>query len=125
MENIKTYFFDTYAFFEIICGNPDYEEYKKDISIITTRLNLIELHYGLLRLYGVETANFYFEKFKKFIKSFDDEIIKKANEFRLLNKRKNLSYTDCIGYVFSKKLNVEFLTGDKEFENFDGVRFIK
>ena len=125
MEEIESYFFDTYAFFEIICGNPNYDKYKKEISIITTKLNLIELHYGLLKLYGEDTANFYFEKFKKFVNDFDDEIIKKANTFRLINKIKKLSYTDCIGYILSRKLNIQFLTGDKEFEDLEGVRFVK
>lgn len=125
MEEIEFYFFDTYAFFEIICGNPNYNKYKKEISIITTKLNLIELHYGLLKLYGEDTANFYLEKFKKFVKDFDDEIIKKANKFRLINKMKKLSYTDCIGYILSRKLNIPFLTGDKEFKDLEGVEFVK
>ena len=33
--------------------------------------------------------------------------------------------TDCIGYIMAKKLNIKFLTGDKEFENFLNVEFVK
>lgn len=125
MVEVITYFFDIYAFFEIICGNPDYEKYKKDISIITTRLNLMELHYGLLRLYDKKIAEYYFDKFSKYTKYIDNEIIKKANEFKLLHKKKGFSYVDCIGYILAKKLNAKFLTGDREFENLENVEFVK
>ena len=52
-------------------------------------------------------------------------MIKEANEFRLKNYRRDLSYVDCIGYILARKLNAKFLTGDKQFENFEGVEFVK
>ena len=51
----KAYFFDTYAFFEILNGNQNYSKYLKVVGA-TTKLNLMELHYGLLREYGKEFA---------------------------------------------------------------------
>ena len=44
--NEEKFFFDTYAFFEIIRGNPKYEKYKNVIAI-TTIFNLAELNYNL------------------------------------------------------------------------------
>jgi len=41
MAEIACYFFDTYAFCELFKGNPNYKPYSKDISIVTTALNLI------------------------------------------------------------------------------------
>ena len=122
---IITYFFDTYAFYEIIKGNQNYSPYKKDISIITTKLNLMELHYALLRVYDKETAESYYEEFLPLTIEVDDEIIKTSNLFKFENKEKKLSYIDCIGYTLSKKLGIKFLTGDKQFENLDNVEFVK
>jgi len=45
--------------------------------------------------------------------------------FRALNKKRNLSYVDCIGYIIAKQRNIKFLTGDKEFEYMENVEFVK
>ena len=121
----KKFFFDTYALFEIVHKNPDYSSYIKNIGIITTKLNLMELHYRLLSLYGKEIANIAFERFLSFCIDFLNEDIKDANEFKLLNKKAKLSYIDCLGYMIAKKRNVKFLTGDKEFKDRVNVEFVK
>mgnify|MGYP006929365030 CR=1 FL=1 len=46
----------------VIFGNKNYDSYQKDIAIITTKLNLMELHYGLMLNFGLEKADFYFNK---------------------------------------------------------------
>ena len=125
MEPLKTFFFDTYAFYEIIRGNPNYKKYTKDIAIITTKLNLMELHYGLLKDAGKEEADNKYDKYLAFIVNITDEIIKEANEFKLFHKEKKLSYVDCIGYITAKKHSVPFLTGDMQFEKIQGVEFVK
>jgi len=120
-----TYFFDTYALFEVFHDNKNYLNYSKDVSLITTRLNLIELHYAILRLYGKDKAEKAFEFFKGFCIDFDDEVIKEANRFRLRNYKRDLSYIDCLGYILAGKFNARFLTGDKQFKDFDNVEFVK
>ncbi|MEK7120534.1 MAG: type II toxin-antitoxin system VapC family toxin, partial [Patescibacteria group bacterium] len=72
-----------------------------------------------------EKADLAFDYFKKFTIDFSDETIKGANEFRLKNYRRDLSYVDCVGYILAKKLNAKFLTGDEQFKNFDNVEFVK
>ena len=125
MGEIETYFFDTYAFYEIIQGNKDYKKYEKGIAIITTRLNLMELHYGLILLYGKSDADRYYDTFLPFVVDFDDNLIKRANEFRAKNRKLKLSYVDCIGYTVAKMSGVKFLTGDKGFKMFENVEFVK
>ena len=120
-----TYFFDTYALFEIFHENKNYLPYAKNISLITTKLNLMELHYSILRLYGKEKAEKAFNFFNEFCLEIEDEIIKNANEFRLKNYRRDLSYIDCIGYILAKKFNAKFLTGDIQFKDFENVEFVK
>ena len=54
-----------------------------------------------------------------------DEEIKQANMFKLLHKKRNISYIDCIGYNIALFRNVKFLTGDKQFADFSNVEFVK
>ena len=125
MGEIKTYFFDTYAFYEIINGNPAYKNYEKEIAIITSKLNLMELHYGMLLLHGKEKADEYYEKFLEFTVEIEDEIIKMANYFRAEYRKRKLSYVDCIGYTIAKLRNIKFLTGDMQFQDLENVQFVK
>ena len=50
---------------------------------------------------------------------------KMNTKLRIIMKKRNVSMTDCIGYILSKQLGIKFLTGDKEFENFPNVEFVK
>lgn len=127
MGNIKTIFFDTYAFYELIAENVNYRPYAKGFSIITTKLNLMELHYGLLVKYGKVVADTYYYELVKFAVSVNDEVIIEANEFRASMRKKglSLSYIDCIGYTLAKSLNTKFLTGDKEFADLGNVEYVK
>lgn len=121
----KSFFFDTYALYEVLHQNLNYQEYSSDVSIITTKLQLMELHYVLLRIYGKEEADRAFERFKEFCVEIDDETIKQATTFRHQHHTRKLSYIDCIGYVLARKYQVHFLTGDEQFKDFDGVKFVK
>lgn len=119
----KTIFFDTYAFFELIMGNPKYALYKEDVAIITSHHNLIELHYGLLQKYGVEEADSYYSMFEDFVLPIGPLTVKLANEFKA--KHRGVSYADAIGYTMANWHRVPFLTGDEAFKNLDNVIFIK
>jgi len=46
-------------------------------------------------------------------------------QFRIKNRHKNLSMTDCISYIMAKRLGIKFLTGGKEFKNLENVEFVK
>lgn len=118
------FFFDSYALIEIIKGNKNYEKYLDKTPIIT-KLNLIELYYYLLREKGEEKAEFYYNFYLPCCISIPDGVIKNAMKFKLKFKNKNLSYVDCIGYLLSLELGTKFLTGDKEFEEFKNVEFVK
>ena len=122
---VTTYFFDTYAFYELISGNQNYLKYSRNVGIITTKLNLMELFYGLLIKYNEKVADNFYEKFLPYCTGIEDNVIKKAMTFRALNKKRNLSYVDCIGYIIAKQRNIKFLTGDKEFEYMENVEFVK
>ena len=120
----KTYFFDSYALFEILKGNKNYEPYTQS-NIILTKLNLFEIYYGLLRDLNEEIASTILEKYSEFAIDFDKDTIEHAAQLRLRHRKQDLSMTDCIGYVLAQKLGIKFLTGDKEFQNLENVEFVK
>lgn len=125
MEEAPTFFYDTYALLEIIKGNKNYRHYSKNIGIVTTRLNLMELYYRLYVLLGIESADSYHQKYRSFAIEVNDSLIKKAMIFRADTKSKDLSYVDCIGYVFAVENKIKFLTGDNQFKDMDNVEFVK
>lgn len=121
---IETFFFDSYALFEIIKGNNNYLKYLNE-NIIITKLNLFELYYGLLRESDEKIAATILNKYAEFAIDFDMNMIKQAAKFRLMHNKYKLSMTDCIGYITSIKLGIKFLTGDMQFENLPNVEFVK
>ncbi len=119
-----TYFFDTYAIIDILKGNSAYDEYK-NAEIVLTIFNLIELHYKILNEFDEKLAREMLEKYSKFKVEINLDIIEESNKFKKIHKKRKMSVPDVIGYIMAKKLGIKFLTGDKEFENFDNVEFVK
>ena len=125
MGEVAAYFFDSYAFFELIEGSSNYLPFLKNIGIITTKLNLLELHYGLTRLYGKEIADKYYDQYVPFAMEIDDDIFKRASSLKATLSKKKLSYIDCVGYIAALSVGVKFLTGDQQFQDLENVEFVK
>lgn len=120
------YFLDTYALIEIAKQNPDYRDYAMNpIEAGTTIFNIMEIHFYYLKNFGNEEAERIYNLVSPLLISTDDDIIKDANKFKLANLKKRLSFTDCIGYIASLKLNLKFVTGDYVFKGLNNVEFIK
>jgi len=124
MTHNQIYFCDTYALIEIIGGNNNYKKYLDKI-LITSAHNLMELYYAFLRDYGEETADKYFDIWSSFSLHVPQGTIKNAMKFKLIHKKDNLSYTDCIGYIYSIENGIMFLTGDIKFKNKEKVEFVQ
>jgi uncharacterized protein len=120
----QSYFFDTYALVELFKGNEKYRPFA-DCKALCCYLNLYELFYNLLKEYGEEKANPFFNRVKGFCVELEYGWIKEACRFRQEHKRRDLSYADCLGYVIARNRKVMFLTGDKEFEDLPNVEFVK
>lgn len=118
------YFFDTYALIELTKNNPRYMKVADEV-VTTTHFNLVELFFRMLEDYGEEKAKEIYHKFKPCAIEISDDILFKAMQFRLKNRKKGLSYVDCIGYIFASKNGLKFLTGDDAFEKMDNVEFVK
>ncbi len=93
--------------------------------MVTTPMNLMEFYYSMRRENDKKDVERYYDRLRPFAAEVDDSVIKEAMEFRLLNGKSKLSYVDCIGYVFARKNNILFLTGDKAFKDFPGVEYVK
>ena len=118
------YFFDSYALIEIVKKNPSYLRYAEE-TLTLTLFNLVEIYSSFLTDFDKDKADMLYEKFRSNIVDVDDKTLKEAVQFKKdLNKR-NISYTDCIGYIYAKRHNMKFLTGDKEFEHLPNVEFVK
>ena len=118
------YFFDTYALFEIIGKNKNYEKFS-DEEIATSIMNLGELYYGLLKNHGKKTALRWFNKFKNVIIPINENTIRIGMDFKFENRQKNFSFVDCVGYAAAKNHSLIFLTGDNEFREISEVEFVK
>ena len=118
------FFFDSYAVIEILKGNPNYARYSEE-EITITIFNLVEIYWSTLQDSDEKTADQVYRRFRDCVVELPDDIIKAAVKFRKTNKQKDLSYADCIGYIYSMKKSLVFLTGDKQFEDLQNVEFIK
>jgi PIN domain nuclease of toxin-antitoxin system len=118
------YFLDSYAILEIVRGNKNYKKYENSESV-TSRLNLFEVHYKLLRESGLNSANSVVKKYAALVIDFDIDEVIAASKFRVANKKRNLSMVDCISYMMALRNNARFLTGDKEFRGMENVEFVK
>ena len=121
---ITKYFFDSYAIVEIVAGNPSYSKFINEPVTITI-FNLAEIYWSAILNLEEKKAEEIYDKYSASTKAISDEVLKEAIKFRKKHKNKDLSYTDCIGYIYALKNNMKFLTGDREFEAMENVEFIK
>ena len=120
--NKDTFFFDTYALFEIVRGNPNYEKYR-NCGIITTIFNLAELNYNLKKETNKNVADKTTDTYKDEEVRVTLEDVKNATDLK--RKHKKMSIPDVIGYTVAKRHGVKFLTGDNDFKGFRNVEFVK
>lgn len=118
------YFSDSYAIIALAEGKQSYSKFQ-GIRIITSILNIGEIYQITLRKHDKETADNWFNKVNFELLELTSKIIIDAIYFRYLNKKKNLSLTDAVGYTLSLKYNFKFLTGDGQFEDVHNVEFVK
>ena len=115
---------DTYPLIEIASGNEKFASLLNE-DIVVTDITIAEFYYVILRRYDAPTSDFWYKKFAPYCIPVSKDILIKAVRFRHTNKEKNLSFFDCVGYIFAVENDYKFLTGDKEFKDLENVIFIK
>jgi len=121
---VVTYFLDTYAIVEIIKGNPLFTQYLSE-KLFTSVFNLYELYVNILKADSEENAKREYFRFLEFVIPINQEHIFRAGKFKVAHLKKSISYTDALGYAIAEIEHMKFLTGDKEFKNFENVEFVK
>lgn len=124
MEDVDTFFFDSYALIEVYKGSENYDKYKS-VKIITSYFHVYEVYNRLIQEFGEEEFRDFFQFLQSFCVNLKFEWIPEAVRLRRFYNKRALSYADCIGYVIAKDLGVKFLTGDKEFEDLENVEWVK
>ena len=121
-------FADTYALVEILKANPAYEICSQE-ELVTSEFNMFELAYAMHRDFGRTDALRILQFLRSRIEVIHPEDLDYLNASQFsqsCNKKgKKLSLIDSLGYACSKKLNIPFLTGDREFKDIENVEFIK
>ena len=115
---------DTYALIEIALGNPKFSSLVNEECVITD-ITIAEFYFVILQRYNEKTAQFWYKKFESYCTPVFRDILIKAVEFRNDNKKEELSFFDCVGYMYALTNNFKFVTGDKAFKNRECVLFIQ
>ena len=118
------YFFDSYAIVELLAGNPHYARFAKE-PVTLSIFNLVEIYWSVLHTADKPTADKVYAQYAPAVVELPEDVVKAAVEFRKKHKRLDVSYADCIGYIYAQKHGLMFLTGDKAFKDVDGVEFVK
>ncbi len=117
------FFYDTYVLIEIHKGNPKYDAYVKG-PVVTSFLCLTELCYHFVRTNEFAERKPYVNYLTAFVVDISLSLVWKAMEFKYKHKKEDLSFADCIGYVYARENGIKFLTGDKKFEHMPFVEFV-
>jgi predicted nucleic acid-binding protein len=117
----NAYFFDTYAFFEILKDNVNYAAYRYS-RVATTQFNLAEFSWVLERENRPHAEEMVRHRSESLVPVETNDII---SAMKLRTQNKKLSIPDVIGYTVAKRLGIKFLTGDKEFEHMENVEYVK
>ncbi len=115
---------DIYALVEIALANEKFSILLTD-DILITDITMAEFYYVILQKYNQPTADFWYRKLSHYCSQVPLHMLIKAVIFRYENRKKGLSFFDCAGYIFARENKHVFVTGDKEFENMDGVLYLK
>ena len=114
---------DTYALVEISNGNPLFAHLLNE-DVLVTDLTMAEFYGDLYRKYNQKTADYWHRKLSLICQAVPRKVLLKAVQYIIDNKKQNLSFFDCAGYLFALENQIIFVTGDKEFRHKEGVEFI-
>ena len=114
---------DTYALVEMYNGNPNFLPLLRE-EVVITDLTLAEFYGDLYRKAGREEAEYWYRKLLPLCRSVSKDILVKAVRYRIDYHKDNLSFFDCVGYLYAQENKILFVTGDKEFRHREGVQFM-
>jgi PIN domain nuclease of toxin-antitoxin system len=124
---MSTFFADSYAIIEMLKGNRNYLSYQSE-RLVMTEFNICEVGFAVCREYPAHAARI-LKAVRKMVviqESRDEDYCAAAvTRMRATAEGKKLSTIDCVGYSVANRLNIPFLTGDREFADMDNVQFVR
>jgi uncharacterized protein len=124
---MSSYFADSYALIEMLKGNKNYQVFQSE-RLITTEFNICEVGFAVCRDYP-ENASHVLKAVRKMVTlnatRDEDYCSGAARRKEASGQGKKLSTIDCVGYSVANRLNILFLTGDREFADMDNVQFVR
>jgi len=124
---MSSYFADSYAIIEMLKGNENFRSYQSE-QLITTEFNICEVAFAVCRDYPGNAPQI-LNVVRKMVhlQSTRDEDYCSGAIWRKNGSRdgKKLSTIDCVGYSVANRLNIPFLTGDREFSDMENVQFVQ
>ncbi|HLC84601.1 MAG TPA: PIN domain-containing protein [Candidatus Nanoarchaeia archaeon] len=115
---------DTYALVEIAKGNPAYAGLFEQDFVVADE-TLAEFFWVNLRDFGMGSAEEWHLKLGPYGRQVSQDLLVRAMKYRYDHRKEDVSFFDCVGYVFAQENGFIFVTGDKEFKDKKGVLFIK
>jgi predicted nucleic acid-binding protein len=122
---VVRFFYDSYSVLAYLSDRPGYASYFEKNTGVLTRLNLMEVHYAILRAHGARAAHEVLEAYSACEIDFSLVDIEASMKLRYELRKLELSYADALGYHIAKKEGLKLLTGDKVFEGLPGVEFVR
>lgn len=124
---MPAFFADSYAIIEMLKGNKNYQSYQSE-RLIMTEFNICEVGFAVCREYPANATRV-LKTVRKMVviqETRDEDYCAGAVTRKLATaKGKKLSTIDCVGYSVANRLNIPFLTGDREFSDMDNVQFVR
>jgi len=124
---MSSYFADSYALIEMIKGNENYRPFQSE-RLVTTEFNICEVGFAVCRDYPANAPGV-LETLRKMVilqaTRDDDYCSGAARRKQASMEGKKLSTIDCVGYSVANRLDIPFLTGDREFAGMENVEFVR
>ena len=118
---------DSFAFIAHFEGNPRYVRIFSTAAILTTAMNVVEIHSTLLRRVDPEKALVFSKLALAKVIDVPLEVAIRAAEFKrkMTLQKLNCSHIDAWGYCAALALGMKFLTGDPVFMGLENVEFVR
>lgn len=126
-NTMPSFFADSYAIIEILKGNGNYRPYQ-EVTLVATEFNICEVAFAVCRDYPHKTHTVMKQVRKMIIlkpTTDEDYCCGAAMRRATTSAGRKLSTIDCVGYSVARRLQIPFLTGDREFEEIDDVEFVR
>lgn len=114
---------DTYALIEIHNCNPHFQKLLNE-GVINPDILMAEFYGILYKRFNLQTAEYWYQKLHALCTPVPITIFLKAVKYRADHKKENLSFFDCVGYMYAHEHKIPFVTGDHAFQHRNGVEFI-